>query len=679
MKKRILKIMAVIMAAIFIFGAISVSAAPSNVKANKDYRNLDILNRQGVKVNKPTAQFSANRIVNGEVADMVVSYAGYDYNADFPTLICYVGDTLTFTDMSTENNGGKIVEWDWQRFGVLGDRYEIYKRNIVNEERYELTEPGVSMFFLCVRSDVKVKTGCCDPWSENGNHQTVGKNKWFPKGGYWYFTAVRVVVKPAREALVHVRCWDTETNTIFHEGTVNAGRLLEDEQTIDTTVRITDWEGYEYVGWNVQFMDGRTQYAGFERDVPITLAGWIPEKYLNVEFVPNTKTGVEVRYWDKSNDTLIYNETLTGDAVVGEKESVVSVCIMPPEDYTIDGWNVQLPDGSIQYEGYENPTEVIMNRYVPYKILNVNCYPINKKKVTVNYIDSKTQEIIKTTEIKPDNSDNESVTAEVDLEEMSGYIIEDWKLKTPDGNVEKKGIEEPVPVTLTENQPHKILDVNCVSRAGGDGGKPPYIPPTVTINPSGICDGVIKWTEIDSHEVIDGYTEDGRPLYDWCTHTFEYKAVLGATAQITPDTLKSGYGFGVDVDCTLNTSLVSNDGCGYWGDYRQPTAEVKHPTTATVVVPWDMTNRLGSQGRNVSMVPDGTLRFTLPASPVSQTGAKKIYTPVELAGTKESPQSHSFEIYIGGGGIGTEEFCQKINGTITINGDMYEDDFSGAD
>ena len=53
MKNKIFKVMAVVLAAIFVLGAISVSAAPSNVKVNKDYRNMDILNRQGVKVNKP--------------------------------------------------------------------------------------------------------------------------------------------------------------------------------------------------------------------------------------------------------------------------------------------------------------------------------------------------------------------------------------------------------------------------------------------------------------------------------------------------------------------------------------------------------------------------------------------------------------------------------------------------
>ena len=106
---------------------------------------------------------------------------------------------------------------------------------------------------------------------------------------------------------------------------------------------------------------------------------------------------------------------------------------------------------------------------------------------------------------------------------------------------------------------------------------------------------------------------------------------------------------------------------------------VKNPTKATVYIPWNMTNKLGSQDPAVSMEEHGTLNFILPKSNMSHTGERKIYTPVELAGTEESPVLHSFEIYINGGGVGSVEFCKKLKGTITINGVMYDDDFSGAD
>lgn len=677
MKNRIFKIMAVILAAIFILSSVSVSAALSPEKVNKDYRNMDIISRQWVKVNKPTAQFAANRIVNGEVADMVISYSGYDCNKEIPTLVCYVGDTLTFTDMSRDNNGGKIIEWDWQRYGALGDKCEVYSRNIVNEEGFKLTQPGETTFYLCVKNDARVNVDCCEPWSENGNHQTIGKNKCFPSGAYWYFTAIRVVVKPMREAIVHVRYWDVLNNKAFYQETVNVGKIYGDEDTINALVHINDMDGYKYYDWEVQLMDGKIQYDGTDRDVDIILAGWMPEKYLYAKFYPYVKTSVEVRYWDKENNTLIFSETLTGKTVVREEETEITANIKTPEGYKLGGWNVQLTDGKIQMEGTKNPADVTLNSFLPKKILNVKCYPLNNKKVTVNYINSKTDEIIKTTVVKPEMEDKETVTEEIEVENVPGYAIEGWELKMTDGKVEKKGIEDPVSITLTDENPHKILEVNCIPY-DKENGDEPIPPPIITLKPSGVCDGVIEWTETDSHTVISGYTDNGRAIYKRCNHTFEYKAVLGATAQISPDILKSGYGFEVDVNCTISTTLVSNTGCRSWGNNRKAAASVKNPTIATVFVPWDMTNRLGSQGRSISMVSNGTLKFTLPNSPVSETGAKKIYTPVELAGTKESPKSHSFEIYIGGGGVGNIEFCQKLEGRITVNGDMYEDDFSGA-
>lgn len=49
----------------------------------------------------------------------------------------------------------------------------------------------------------------------------------------------------------------------------------------------------------------------------------------------------------------------------------------------------------------------------------------------------------------------------------------------------------------------------------------------------------------------------------------------------------------------------------------------------------------------------------IPVSNVSEAGARKIYTPVELPGTAEEPVLHEFEIYINGGGFECVEFCQK--------------------
>lgn len=692
MKRKYFSLMAALVAVIFVLSSLPVSAALSNERVNKDYRNMQIMNRQGVVINKPTAQFAAKRIANGQIVDAVTSYADYDCTTDFPTLVCYVGDTVAFEDLSHDNNqGGSLVEWDWQYYGSLGDSEDVYNYNVVDETSIVLDHSGETIFYLCVRNNFQVKAGCCDPWSENGNHQIVGRNKWFPKGAYWYFTAIRVVVKPIREAVVYVRYWDAQNNTIFHEGYVNAGQLLNDEDTVDTSVNITDWEGYLYSGWNVQLMDGTIQYTGIERDVGITLAGWLPEKYLNVEFYPYMTTEVEVRYWDSAENKIIHTETLTGEKVVKEQETSITAAMTPPDGYRINGWNVQLLDGTIQYTGTDNPTNIILSGYIPKKYLNVECSPISNTKLTVRYINTDTQELIASEEIMgKEVHGNQQTIVTAEIKDIPGYVITGWTVRLPDGKEEATGNRDVVNVTLTEDVPHKILDVDCLQlvpddEKGGasgdvDGDDDEKLPdPTITVKPNGECNGIIEWTETDSHRVFDGYTSSGRRQYRTCRHLFEYRAVLKANAVIEPDALKSGYGFEVDVSCTLNTELVSRSGdCSSWGSNRSALMSVKDPTKAIVYVPWDMTNRLGTQSKAIEMESNGRLKFRLPVSNVSEAGARRIYTPVELPGTAEEPVAHEFEIYISGGGIKGAEFCQKIIGRITINGDMYSDDFSGS-
>ena len=582
------KLAAAVMTAVFILSDISAFALPSKEWAQKDYRLMNIISKQGREIQKPTARFAAKRIAEGEVQDSVLSYADYDCTADFPTLTCYVGDTLAFEDMSYDNCGGKISEWDWQYYGTLGDSYKVYKNNIVESTSFEMTKPGDTMFYLCVKSDVKVKTGSCDPWSDNGNHQTVGRNKWFPKGAYWYFTAIRVAVKPARDAVVHVRYKNARNGSIIKTEDIPLGRL-QDNETVDTSVNIPDLDGYSYSGWQVRLPDDEVQYGGSERTAEITLASWVPEKYLDIDYYPISNTEVEVRYWDTAACLVISAEKLAGGQVTQDGETQVTAKLTPPGGYLITGWNVQLPDGKIQYEGSENPTVVTLSGYIPKKYLNVEC--------------------------RKDQTDD-----------------------------------------------------------GSSGGNPPGGNTEIVVKPSGVCDGVIEWTETDSHTVY--YRSNGKRRSRTCTHTFKYRTVLGAEAEITPDTLKSGYGFEVNVRCTLNTTLVSNSGCGNWGANRTPTAAVKNPERATVYPTWTMTNRLGTQGAAIGMEKLSTLRFRLPQSPVSETGARRIYTPVELAGTKENPARHEFEIYVNGGGVGNIEFCKKLTVAITVNGDMYEDDFS---
>lgn len=588
--KKLIASMAVFMTAIFLCN-FCVFAASNPEYCKDDYRDKIIQDQYGDIVAKPIAQFMAIRERDGKILDNIASYAGMDTNTEFPVLTCYVGDTLRFEDLSSSSDGN-ISSWDWQYYGALGDYFNEYDYNVVNQTSIYLENPGETTFFLCVKSDIKVKKGSCDDWSQNGNHQVTGRNKWFPQGMQWYFTAVRIVVKPAVEAKVHVRYWDAQRNTIFHEGTVELGELEENEQ-IDTSVHITDWEGYEFSGWHVVLPDNTVQYSGSERDVGITLANWTPEKYLNVEFNPYMDTEIKVRYWDSLENRIMFEESVFGEKAIKEKEIKFTVPIKDIDGYTFTSWNVCLPDGTIQYDGTDKNVNIVLNGYVPLKYLNID------------------------------------------------YLS--------DGS---SGIDDPDPEEPT----------------------PPEIIPD---KPSGICDGEITWTETASHKVSTGHDRYGNPEYKTCKHTFTYKAVLEANATVSPTTFKSGYGFEVEVSCTIKTSLIKNEGDDSWENDRTATTKAKSPTKATVYIPWLMQNRLGTQSQSITMDNYSDLKFRLPISNVSESSARKIYTPVELAGTEDEPAIHSFEIYINGGGVGNVTFCKKLSETITINGNMYDDDVSG--
>lgn len=587
--------MTVLLAVILLFSSIDVMAAWSPEYAKSDYRDMEIRTKDNKAAEKPTAQFAVKRISDGEMVDKVVSYSGYDCGVPFPTIVCYVGDKITFEDLSHDNNpGGKLVEWDWQRFGAMGDHYMLYNYNILQKETLDCTQPGETIFYLSVKNNLKVKTGFCDPWSENGNHQIKGSNKWFPKGAYWYFTAVRVVVLPVSESVLNVRYWDT-----------SAGRI-------------------------------------------------------------------------------IHTDVLTGPILKNDEQTTITAQLSAPKGFFIKDWNVQLPDGTIEYYGSDLTTDISLSGYTPQKNLNVECYLTDtgiggkKSEVGIKYVDSKSSEVISETKVEGDYLYSGSVSnVEVSLEAPDGYNIDHWDLTLDNGVVEKQGVETNFTVTLNHDVPNKTVIVLCNSKSGGGG---PTSDPDVPIVPDEDCAGFVEWTETASHQVPDGHDSNGNRTYRKCNHKFKYRAVLNANAEITPDTLKSGYGFGVEIRYSISKILISNSGgCRNWGNNRSATKIVKAPTSATVYLPWTMTNNFGTQGNRISMEKSGSTKFILPKSRVSSIDARKIYTPVELAGTEEAPVSHSFEMYINGGGVGSTEFCKKLVGTITINGVMYDDDFSGAD
>lgn len=312
------KLMAAILAVIFLFSSICVTAEYSYTKAEHDYRMVDAINKSGKRVNKPTAQFLAKRILNGEIVEGVMSYNGFDCNTEIPVLRCYVGETVKFEDHSSvSSSSGKINGWDWQYYGKLGEFNKIYSYNIVDKFQFYCSEPGETVFYLCVKDSTSHKKGFTNVWSENGNVQTVGKNKVYPKGIYWYFTAVKVVVEPIQKTNILVRCWEKGTNSLIKETTVDSGLIYGYDETITTTYTIEELDDYKFLEWNLQLPDGTIQYGDIIKNVDIAFNGWIPQKYLNVYYEKNKYEDdsfkVDIRYIDRETKEILSEETLHPD------------------------------------------------------------------------------------------------------------------------------------------------------------------------------------------------------------------------------------------------------------------------------------------------------------------------------------------------------------------------------
>jgi hypothetical protein len=199
------------------------------------------------------------------------------------------------------------------------------------------------------------------------------------------------------------------------------------------------------------------------------------------------------------------------------------------------------------------------------------------------------------------------------------------------------------------------------------------------------CNTVITWIETDSHEVTVT-NEDGTESSETCSHSFVYKTTLTTAHSVEPKTLKSGYGTVVEVETKILTEMESNSGCG-WGSGRAPTLTPTPPTKAEVRNPWKVVMKMENRStqtqpytvplQKVSSTATEATFHPAPAA-VSEIRAKKIYTPVELEGSADWPKTHTFEIYVSGGGIPGVEFCKTIREQLTINGVMYDDDITSA-
>jgi hypothetical protein len=215
----------------------------------------------------------------------------------------------------------------------------------------------------------------------------------------------------------------------------------------------------------------------------------------------------------------------------------------------------------------------------------------------------------------------------------------------------------------------------------------PYTPP-----PDSAGGDRITWTEEDGHDVTyDIFDDNGnRTTARYrCVHHFTYRAIVTPSLTLSPSTLKSGYGFAVDAGGSLSTSLTQQGGgCDNWRPNRSNSIIASTPDQAQIRVGWTVTmrmknNTIKTQARNINL--DRVSRtaalvtYQAPQSPVSETGERRIYTDVALAGTKTSPRNHNVTLWLGGGGIPSRNlwFDMTLTRQITINGVMYEDDATG--
>lgn len=169
---------------------INAEYAPEYLKDNKslpDYRNIRPFNGD-YEIDKPKASF---RIKNNNTGKFQDSYTGMDCNKPFPILNAIVGDTISFYDLSVAFNSN-VKLWDFQYYGAEGSKNNIYNKSPLDGLKIKLTKVGTTTFYLAVMSDAEV-TNEILPWSDNGNHQTIGpKTAQAPNGIFWYFTAITV-------------------------------------------------------------------------------------------------------------------------------------------------------------------------------------------------------------------------------------------------------------------------------------------------------------------------------------------------------------------------------------------------------------------------------------------------------------------------------------------------------
>lgn len=322
------------------------------------------------------------------------------------------------------------------------------------------------------------------------------------------------------------------------------------------------------------------------------------------------------------------------------------------------------------------------------------------------YIDKSTGDVMyeDTVEGKTLYGENDGTKMVLECMDWEGYSFSGWYSTYLDGSPDDSRTNRPAVISLDSANPNKILNIEYIP----DGNPPPHVPDSddnpngedeklpddgdeVIIKPSfdGCSDTVVWEEKTKSHSVITGYKSNGSPIRKSCRDTYTYEAKAQITdVTVSPSTLKSGYGFSVDVTAQIKSELVnassSNEYCDRLDWNRKPTSLPPMPDNATVWLDYTVYSRLynqtqgsGVQLEKVSETKNGdvvTVTWRTAVNPISVTGDRVILTDIALAGTKENPVTHNFTVWIKSGNGGAGEFCVSADGAFTINGNMFEDD-----
>lgn len=328
--------------------------------------------------------------------------------------------------------------------------------------------------------------------------------------------------------------------------------------------------------------------------------------------------------------------------------------------------------------------------------------------LTRKFIDTETGEVIFTDAEAMLFGDAECITKIYTLAERSGkaiiddsiedeYIFERYAVKNGEnGEIISEGISSYAQVKFCPKYPSKTLEIYIgknkpietpSSEDDNDGNDYTNIPPneidTTPIDPP-MCDthsNTITWQEKESHTVYDseGYSHT-------CTHTYSYSATLKVESiNITPDTLKSGYGFGVDISTSVSYKQTGQNRSSSYcsrtlSSNRTPTNKPAPPTKVTARLGWTTHTFEGIfiQGSSVPLekVSSSSTKAAFSAPYNDVVGEKGIYTDIYLSGTGDAPRRHKIAFDIYGGGVNGTEWCTTAEKLFTINGDMYEDDIT---